>query len=549
MHRKKIAISIMILSLCGVLFVTYGKKDSVEKARSICGEMPIEQKIGQRLMIALPGKSMNLYTESILKNYHPGGVVFFGYNIADSKGLSEFTAALQSASIRYSKVPMFISIDQEGGRVGRIIDGVTQFPGNMAAGIVNDEKLVYQWGRILGLQLRSLGINMNLAPVLDVNNNPDNPVINTRSFGADVDVVSDLGVSYMKGLQESRCISVGKHFPGHGDTNTDSHLSLPVIHYDMDRLNSVELAPFDEAVDSGIDGIMTAHIAFPEILGNNDSATISRFFLTEVLREKMGFNGIIITDDMEMNAISREHDMGEAAIRTVLAGSDVVLFSSFGPSLEKISKALINAVKTGRISEDRINESVKRIIEMKIRYGIASVGDSGIVSRPFLYTGDDVEELKNADEINRQLSFKSICFRGDEELLKIQSDRARIIVTHDENFSKYLVPGTNDMILSSLAQAENEIRRIPAGMKKVIYVHITGTEPALIKKSLELNKKCGAPCVAVVSGNPFPVVGSGIFQTVLMSFSGTEVSLEMLARACNGEFSPVEEKSLFPERK
>ena len=410
--KKTVIILIILLS------VGCARKRFTDEALSISRAMKLDQKIGQMLMVAVPGDKMNREVEAILKQYRPGGVILFGHNLSSFENNKKFIDDMQDASFSYAGIPLFISIDQEGGRVVRIVSGVTQFPGNMAAGVSGDTGLAYRWGRVLGIELRVTGVNMNLAPVLDVNNNPHNPVINTRSYGSEARLVADLGAAYIKGIQDSRCIAVGKHFPGHGDTDTDSHLSLPVIHYDMKRLSRVELVPFKEAIGAGVDGIMTAHIAYPEILGTNDPATVSKKFLTDMLRTELRFAGLVITDDMEMHAISRRQEMGEAAVRSIMAGADIILISSYEGSIPAIINAITNAVRAKRITEKRINDSVARIIETKIRYGILCCENGTYRPGKYFLTEKDKKALKDSGSVNESLSRKGILYFGNEDFYR-----------------------------------------------------------------------------------------------------------------------------------
>jgi len=206
------------------------------QAQIITHNLTLEQKTGQLLMFALPGQSINKDNSGLIRKYLPGGIIIFGYNAGENSDLPGFINELQQESLNGSGIPLFVSTDQEGGRVIRVKKGITQFPGNLAAGVSENYNGIRKMAQITGMELRIQGINMNLAPVVDVNNNPLNPVINTRSFGSDPEVAAKAGASYIEGLQSAGCIAVAKHFPGHGDTESDSHHVLPVINHDMERL-------------------------------------------------------------------------------------------------------------------------------------------------------------------------------------------------------------------------------------------------------------------------------------------------------------------------
>jgi beta-N-acetylhexosaminidase len=226
------------------------------------------------------------------------------------------------------------------------------------------EELVESNDRRIGMELQRLGINLNLAPVLDVNTNPQNPVIGDRAFGADPDLVSRLGVAAIKGFQKGGIIPVGKHFPGHGDTSVDSHKGLPVVDHDLDRIRRVELRPFSAAIKSGLNVIMTAHVLYPRI-DPDYPATLSKRVLKGILREDMGFDGVIITDDLNMKAITENYDFRDVVVLAVNAGVDILLICHDRESGVRGYKELMDEVEKGNISVERVNESVRRIVRLK----------------------------------------------------------------------------------------------------------------------------------------------------------------------------------------
>jgi beta-glucosidase-like glycosyl hydrolase len=529
--RKKILIVLIM-----VIFVGCVRKKFNDEARSISRGMTLEQKIGQMVMVAVPGDRMNRKAELIVKRYRPGGVILFGYNLSSFEGNKNFIRELQMASYSFAGVPLFISIDQEGGRVARILSGVTQFPGAMAAGVSGDKDLAYRWGRILGVELRMTGVNMNLAPVLDVNNNPRNPVINTRSLGSDPVLVADLGAAYIKGIQESRCIAVGKHFPGHGDTDKDSHLTLPAIRYGMERLSRIELVPFKRAIGAGVECVMSAHISYPAILGSDEPATVSKMFLTDMLRKEFDFDGLVITDDMEMHAISRRQEMGEAAVRSVLAGADIILISSYEKNIPVIIDAIAKAVREKRITEERISATVDRIIETKIRYGILTHKDGAWIPGEYVLDENDKKALTESASVNASLSRKGILSYGGEERIRPAPGVFRVFITRSDILRRELSRNAQNVIISDFS----ELGRIAASHdeKRIVYLHVVEPELAYIKNVADFCSNKGLDMVLVSSGNPFPVTVSGIVGAGLLSFSNTDESLRQLGRCLNGEFRP-----------
>lgn len=533
---------IMTMSVPGACF----KKD--KEAAEIVKGMTLEQKIGQMLMVGVPGKSIAEGAEKIIEKYMPGSVIFFGYNLDGESEIKKFTEDLQKASLRFSGIPLFISIDQEGGRVRRIQDGVTLFPGNMAFGVVNDEDLVYDAARVLGIQLRRLGVNMNLAPVLDVNNNPHNPVINTRAFGSRSDVVSDMGKAYIEGIQSSMCIAVGKHFPGHGDTDKDSHITLPVIPYNMKRLEKIEFPPFEEAIDADVECIMTAHIAYPGIIKDDSPATISEKFLTEILRKEMDFEGVIITDDLEMDAISEMMTMGEAAVKSVLAGTDIVLISTHGGNIEKVFTSLKNAVKEGRVSAERIDKSVRRLVELKLRYKIMKYEENKISAGKIEYNERDLDFLKKAGDINKRASREALYFYrgGGPGLVLVNDDKYRKFMVTDNDS---LIDEVNGIERCSVFKSNNSFLEFlksfndkkNGGSKSILFYHVIGIDAKQVNRIVKAAGEKGIKIILLCTGDPFPLGKLKVIPPALISFSSTDESVRQMAACLRGEFTPVTE--------
>lgn len=342
--------------------------------------MTLDEKAGQMLMPDLrmwngkPTYSLNGGVTEVMDDQQPGGFIVFDKNITDAKQLTTFTDQLQKEA---GDIPLLVGIDQEGGVVKRIPGG-TNLPGNMALGATGQPELAMQAGKVTGTELSALGINLNFAPVLDVNINPDNPIIGIRSFGSDPGLVSEFGVNMMQGLQQSGVIAAVKHFPGHGDTSVDSHLGLPVVNRDRKRLDAVELKPFKEAIQNGAEMVMSSHIAFPAlddttVKSKKDGsdvhlpATLSKKIMTGLLREELGFQGVVISDAFTMEGIAEHFGESEAVKLAVAAGVDIILMPD---NIEGAHRTIVNAVKSGDIDEKLINDSVIRILKLKQKYGL-----------------------------------------------------------------------------------------------------------------------------------------------------------------------------------
>ncbi len=554
--KKRIAFIAISIMLIVFPYTSCPVRRMHREASNVVKNMTIDQKLGMLLMIGVPTNSMSRSVRSIIYDYQPGGIILFRYNISDKNSTAKFIEDMQDASMKATGFPLFISLDQESGRVIRVVDGATQFPGAMAMGVCDDEDLVKISARILGLQLRQIGINMNLAPVLDVNNNPKNPVINTRSFGSSPVVVSRMGVAYVVGLQGALCIAIGKHFPGHGDTSDDSHFTLPIIPYPLARLMEIELVPFIRTIERGMDGIMTAHIAYPEILHDSTPATLSPFFLTELLRKKLGFEGIVMTDDMEMHAISKNYDIGEAAVKAVQAGADIILISSYGNALKKIRNSLREAVKRGDITVDRLDASVNRIIELKLRYKIMEAVDGKIVRKNHELSKEDLEMLEHAESVNRKMSRMAIYAHGfaeDDNIfmdpkvpLYIITDNAYLrsgIATLCGQRARFI--GSSEISTIPVPEVKKE-ERTNSNKKKektdvtlpMVLFHVHDPNESAIRQVAKLCADRNLRLCVLSTGNPFPLAAMEDLPPTIFTFSATKASLDELAECISGSFEP-----------
>jgi beta-N-acetylhexosaminidase len=330
--------------------------------------MTLSEKAGQLVIVGMDGYDINENTRLLVEEKKVGGFVLFGKNIESSEQLLGLINALKSLNSK-NKVPIFAAVDEEGGSVSRMPGEFEKLPANREIGELNNTALCFEIGKLLADEIKAFGYNMNFAPVLDINSNPQNTVIGNRAFGDDAEIVRRLGVSTMKGIKSGGVISVVKHFPGHGDTLADSHAGLPIVNHNMDRLNAVELVPFKDAVRQGADAVMVAHILMNKIDGENP-ATMSGAVVTGILRRQMGFEGVIITDDMTMGAITQNYDIGEAAVKAFCAGADIILVCHGNDNQFKVINALENAIISGTISKERLNESLKRILKLKQMYSL-----------------------------------------------------------------------------------------------------------------------------------------------------------------------------------
>ena len=316
------------------------------------------------VMLGITGRELNGDDMRRLRHPLAGGVILFSRNLESVEQMVDLTNDLQACS---PHSPLLISIDQEGGRVSRLPKGFTIFPPCDLLGRCNSTELAYAAAATIAKELRAVGVNMNMAPVLDVNSNPDNPIIGDRAFGTTPDVVCELGLATAAGLQDNKVVACGKHFPGHGDTNADSHKELPVVEASRERLEVIELPPFRRAVKQGVASMMTAHVLY-RALDHELPATLSPTIINDFLRQELQYNGVVLTDDLEMHAIIDHYGVEDAAVRAVLAGCDVLLICKDRDREVAAFGAVEQAVASGTISIERLDLSAARITRLKDRF-------------------------------------------------------------------------------------------------------------------------------------------------------------------------------------
>ncbi len=380
--KNKIILSILIVILLFTLFFLFNKSDNSldnpindetinqnpseseptieDKVNDIMRKMTIEEKIGQMLIIYDTHETVDEELKQFIKDIKPSGFIINQSNITTFAKTKKYIADLK----QNSEIPLIISIDQEGGRVQRLQNledkKATYIPSMLDLGNTNDVELAYEVGKVLAEDMRTLGINVAYAPVCDIFSNPNNKVIGNRSFGSNPNLVANMCVSLGDGLEDNGIIATYKHFPGHGDTATDSHTSLPIINKTYTELLDNELIPFKKAIENDAKIIMVAHIAFPSLTGNNTPSSLSKEVITDLLKDKLGYDGLVITDALNMGALNDNYSDEEIYIKTVEAGVDILL-------MPNNAKEAINTIKEN-IAIERIDESVKKILIFKYTY-------------------------------------------------------------------------------------------------------------------------------------------------------------------------------------
>ncbi|AIY04446.1 glycoside hydrolase family protein [Planococcus sp. PAMC 21323] len=522
-------------------------------------KMTMEEKVGQMLMPDFrKWNGQNVTTllpeiEQLVKEYHLGGVILFRENVVTTEQTTKLVDDYQQAAEKHN---LLMTIDQEGGIVTRLQSG-TDMPGNMALGATRSTEITENVGRAIGEELSALGINMNFAPSFDINNNPDNPVIGVRSFGEKPELVADLGVAYTKGLQQTGTAATAKHFPGHGDTAVDSHLGLPSVPYDLERLKAVELYPFQKAMEANIDAIMTAHVTFPKIddtkvISQKDGteinlpATLSYKVLTELMREDMGYEGVIFTDALNMQAIADHFGPVDAVIRAVNAGTDIVLMPV---GLEQVAAGLYEAVRSGEISQERIDASATRILSLKMKRGILKE-ESPVSLAEKTANALQVVGSEQHKQIEKQAAEKSITLVKNEGVLPLAPTPEELLVVVGNSSSAELykeikarheqtvwIEATKPLTASQLETLNTAQAVIVGTSTSSLSQRSPGSDQ--MKLINQVIAESQAPVVGVAIRNPYDIMAYPEIDAYLTQYSFRTASYKAMAATIMGELNPT----------
>lgn len=504
-------------------------------ADSLMRTMTLHDKIAQMFITNSDGFNYDNNSEEfqrlqkLVSGQKIGGIIFFkGYSLDQAK----LTNRLQNLA----GIPLLISADYERGTNMRLLDG-SLFPNNMAIGASRNSLLAYQMGLLIAKECKALGVHQNYSPVLDVNNNPDNPIINVRSFGEDPMLVSEMGNQMIRGLQDGGVIATAKHFPGHGDTDIDSHNDLPVIPYDMERLKSIELVPFKSAIQNNVGSIMIAHLSVPALEKiPNVPATLSPAIVNDLLINEMNFKGLIVTDALNMYGVTKNFSDDEIAVRCVKAGIDMILM------LHNVTSA-INTIQekvlSGEISEDRINVSCRKILEAKVRLGLFS---SKLVNENLVSININTPDERT---LSQKIADESITLvKDDFDLKEFSTVNVLPINTikdskSTEIFNKEFSDAFKDIKTinfpdNNLKDIKNELFIIPI-FSKVLYksgtVGISQEYIDTINSLLRNNNK-----VIIISyGNPYLIKGFSEVNGYLCAYGDGESSIKAAIKVLKGE--------------
>lgn len=500
---------------------------------------------GQSMMLRFTGPEFTAEARDAFHEMRPCGVIFFADNITSRKQVHALTAQLQAEARALGMPPLLIGADQEGGIVSRFPDNMVTVPGAMALTAQGNTDLIDRCARITGEQLREVGINVNFAPVVDVNNNPANPVIRTRSFGDTVERVIDGALATMRGLEAARVIAAAKHFPGHGDTNVDSHLGLPVIDHPIERLHAVELAPYKAAIAAGVPGVMTTHIVFPVL--DKHPSTLSRAILTGLLREELGFDGLIFTDSLSMDAIEQRYTLAETAIRCKAAGVDVL---ESNESLERQlvrHAALTEALDRGDLPLELFTRTRDRLDHVRDAYALGEA-TAPLGTQPGWWRREAMEIARGTIVVVGDRPFQPIA--SSERSLIVDFQRLRTTEAEDpfnrggivRDAADRLLPGSTVATLGHTPRSQ-EIENAIDAARDAHVIAILTRDAVELPYQVEIGRRviAAAPAAHVIHvalRGPYDAGILGDVESTLLTFGDPAVTLHGLIDVLAGAFQP-----------
>ena len=504
-------------------------KKAVKYADSLYAKLSMDERIGQLYIVALyTNKDQNHISgvRKLVEQERIGGIILMQDD-------AEQEIVLVNEFQKRSRVPMLFGMDAEWGLYQRI-KTAHKFPWAMTLGAIQDNNLVYEMASKIAEDAKKMGIYWNFAPVVDVNTNPKNPIIGNRSFGSDVQNVIAKALAYAQGLQDNGVLAAIKHFPGHGDTDVDSHLDLPVVKHSLERLNKIELAPFKALMDKKIGGAMIAHLYVPQLeKGKNIPASISYDIVTNLLKNKFRYEGLVITDALNMNAVAKKYPAGELDLRAFKAGNDILLFSQDVPTGKKLIK---EAIQKGEISEKRLEESVKKILKTKYLLGLQNL-------RPL--SSEGINNVLNNDshaKISEKLYANALTLLKDEkQLFPLREKEVYYLPLEEASHEAFLQELSKEIKVKKISF--KEIQSIPENAVVIIGLHkdnSTAYKPYRVSwesKRLINQVKSRNKVILNVFGSPYALQDvdiSGI-SSVLVSYENNPLSMKATAEAYLGK--------------
>jgi beta-N-acetylhexosaminidase len=538
------------------------------KLRSLISRMTLEEKVGQLFVMRVYGHSATAPDQAdvdanlkeigvrsaaeLIATYRVGGIIYFAWahNTREPHQIADLSNGIQKASLELPRgLPVLISTDQEHGIVARVGKPATLFPGAMAIGAGRSRSDARSLGRIAGRELRAMGIRQDYSPVADVNVNPANPVIGVRSFGADPDAVAGLVAAEVAGYQRSGVAATAKHFPGHGDTAVDSHTGFPVITHSRELWEKLDAVPFRAAIAAGIDSIMTAHLMVPALDDSGDPATLSRPILTGILREQLGYDGVVVTDSLGMEGVRTKYGDDRVPVLALKAGVDQLLNP---PNLDLAWKAVLQAVRDGELTEARLDASILRILRLKAKLGLFRtpyVGQDGV--------DRTVGPRAHLAEAGRIADRTTTLLVNEGDLLPLsRREHARLLVVGADPASPSGTTGPPTGVLAAaltelgftatalstgtspsaatIARAVAAAQDADAVVVGTYNITASSSQKTLVRQLLAT----GRPVVAVATRNPYDVAHLPDVRAYLASYSWTDVELRAAARVIAGRVEP-----------
>ena len=536
--------------------------------------MTVEEKVGQLFVVEVFGQDANVVTSTaatrnqalygvstpaqVIDKYKPGGVIYFDArrgpdNVRNPQQIATLSNGLQEAATSQPEpIPLLISTDQEGGAVVfRLVAPATAMPGNMALGAGRSAADAYRSAEVIGTELASVGINQNYAPVADVNINPANPVIGVRSIGEDPDLVSELVAAQVDGYHSGGVAAVAKHFPGHGDTSVDSHFGLPEVTHTREQVEAIDLPPFQAAIDEGVDTVMTAHVVLRSIDPSGEPATMSEPILTGLLRKELGFDGLVVTDALDMGGATGTYPPDVAPVEAFKAGADQLVLA---PQMDVAYNAVLDAVRSGAISETRLDESVYRILRLKLQ--------KDLFDDPFVSVKKAVDVVGAPDHLADEqeiTNHTTTLVKNDAGVLPLSGDARDVLVTgwgvtttatlghaigqRGQTVQVFETGTTPSMtrINDAVARALASDLVVVSTMNAASINPTTGlpTPSALAQQQLvKALLATGKPVIVSGMRNPYDISYFTEAPTYLATYGFTAAQMESLTRVLFGEVNP-----------
>lgn len=498
--------------------------------------MTLRHKIGQRLIGGFPSTTMSQAFIQAVRDYKVANVVLFKHNIESSRQLYKLCQDIQALVKQETGYPAFITIDQEGGVVTRLSSDATNVPGAMALASTGNPDYACRMGLITGRELRALGVNFNLAPTLDINSNPNNPVIGTRSYGDTAETVCRYGMATLKGLMEAGIIATAKHFPGHGDTYVDSHIGLPEVNKSLEALEYMELKTFKAAIEAGIPAIMTSHILYPQIEKKKLPATMSHTIVTGLLKERMGFKGLVLSDCMEMNAIKANYGTVRGVVTAMGAGVDLIFLSHTTSLLSEVSEAVEQALLSGELKHKEMDASVEKILDYKAKYAIEEPANLSCVGC--------IEHQKEVEEVMaKTITAVQIPLTGQPDLGKnpyflgcqpYRSTQASSSVDQSISFARFMVQQFGgeglDTSVNPTSEEINRLTKKAEGHSCLVMATYNGH---LNRGQIELIRALAQttlPIIVIALRNPYDLKDLPYHVCAFAGYEYTDLSLRAIAK-------------------